>query len=82
MKENNNNVVTVKHVGFGGFLDYPVYKDTKGNLYFDVNGGRGDLNLYNGVHKEKYGEYDGEPNKQIKATIVCEKPYEFKPYTK
>lgn len=80
MMENNNNIITLKHVGFGGFLDYPIYKDSKGNLYFDVNNGHGDLSLYTGVYKEKYGEYSGEPNREFKGTIICEKPYVFKPY--
>lgn len=76
----NNNIVTVKHIGFGGFLDYPIYKDNEGNLYFDVNNGNGNLNLYTGCYKEKYEEFTGEPTREFKGGIICEKPYIFKPY--
>ena len=65
----------VKFVGFGGAFDTPVYKDSKGRLYFDENYGEGGLNLYTGAWKDDCGEICGEPNRRVTEEVICDNPF-------
>lgn len=71
-----------KHIGFGGFGDYPVYEDEKGFLYFDINYGKGKLDLHTGAFRERPDdnmEINGEPNRRFKGTVECDNPYKENP---
>jgi len=72
--------VKVKYVGFGGTgLKYPVYKDNKNHLYFDMNGGSGALELYTGAYyRDDYIE--GEPCSSVEGPVECDEPFVSNPY--
>ena len=69
----------VKYIGKGGFLDTPVYESENGKLYFDENNGYGELSLYTGAYRDKYGEIWGEPCNAVKEPVECENPYKVHP---
>ena len=71
----------VKFVGFGGAFDTPVYKDSKGRLYFDENYGECGLNLYTGAWKDDCVEICVEPNRRVAEEVKCDKPYVKNPKT-
>ena len=68
--------LVVEHVGFGGYMDTPCYKDQNGKYYFDEGDLHGTLKLYTGAYlDEACGEICGEPNNLVTRLVVCENPY-------
>lgn len=67
----------VKYIGFGGNnILYPCYVDENGRVYFDINDGKGFLNLYTGAYR--YPEDDniyGEPYSYVEGEIKCDHPF-------
>ena len=59
----------VKLVGIDSW-DRPVYKDKSGNLYKDVNLGRGELDLHTAVNNDFYGEPDSPISDYIKVSVI------------
>ena len=59
----------VKLVGIDSW-DRPVYKDKSGNLYKDVNLGRGELDLHTAVNNDFNGEPDSPINSDIKVSVI------------
>ena len=59
----------VKLVGIDSW-DRPVYKDKSGNLYKDVNLGRGELDLHTAVNNDFYGEPDSPISDDIKVSVI------------
>ncbi len=59
----------VKLVGIDSW-DRPVYKDKDGNLYKDVNLGRGELDLHTAVNNDFYGEPDSPISDDIKVSVI------------
>ena len=59
----------VKFVGIDSW-DRPVYKDKEGNLYKDVNLGRGELDLHTAVNNDFYGEPDSPISDDIKVSVI------------
>lgn len=73
----------VTFVGFGGIgTDYPVYKDEKGRLYFDLGNCDGELKLNTGayIHPED-GDITGEPCCLVTEEVECDNPYIRHPRT-
>lgn len=68
----------VKYIGFGGgYAEYPCYEDEKGKLYFDLNDGRGELNLHTGAYRHPEDkDICGEPNTKVKDVVECDKPFQ------
>lgn len=67
--------MVVKYIGFGGgYAEYPVYQDTNGKLYFDMNNGQNGLCLYTGAYK-KNGLIEGEPVSEVQDTVECKEPF-------
>lgn len=71
----------VKYIGFGGgYTEYPCYEDEKGKLYFDLNDGRGNLDLYTGAYRHpEDGDIIGEPYDSVKEEVECEEPFQRHP---
>lgn len=72
----------VKFVGFGGYMDTPVYEDENGKLYFDENHGRYGfgLNLYTGAWKDpECNEICGEPCNRVTEPVECDEPFVSNP---
>ena len=65
----------VKLVGFGGYLDTPVYEDENGKLYFDVNDGRNGLRLYTGAWRDDCDDICGEPYRKVTEPVECDEPF-------
>ncbi|MBQ8424842.1 MAG: hypothetical protein IJY25_00910 [Bacilli bacterium] len=59
----------IKLVGIDSW-DRPVYKDKEGNLYKDVNLGRGELDLHTAVNNDFYGEPDSPISDDIKVSVI------------
>jgi len=59
----------VKFVGIDSW-DRPVYKDKEGNLYKDVNLGRGELDLHTAVNNDFYGEPDSAISDDNKGSVI------------
>lgn len=59
----------IKLVGIDSW-DRPVYKDKEGNIYKDVNLGRGELDLHTAVNNDFYGEPDSPINSDIKVSVI------------
>lgn len=69
-------MLKVKFAGFGGYMDsIPCYEDEKGNLYFDENDGKNELNLYTGAYKDDCGEICGEPTHKVTEEVECDRPF-------
>lgn len=67
--------MTVNFIGFGGLgIEYPCYEDEKGKIYFDLNDGKGELNLYTGGYKKDEDIY-GEPCSPVKEKVKCNNPF-------
>lgn len=64
----------VTYIGFGGgYEEYPCYEDEKGRIYFDLNDGRGKLNLYTGAYRHPEDQdICGEPNCQVTEKVECD----------
>lgn len=67
----------VKYIGFGGgYMEYPCYEDKNGKIYFDMNDGRGKLNLYTGAYRHpEDGDICGEPNMEVTEPVECDEPF-------
>lgn len=67
----------VKYIGFGGgYMEYPCYEDENGKIYFDMNDGRGKLNLCTGAYRyPEDGDICGEPNMEVTEPIECDEPF-------
>ena len=67
----------VKYIGFGGgYMEYPCYEDENGKIYFDMNDGRGKLNLCTGAYRHSEdGDICGEPNKEVTEPVECDEPF-------
>lgn len=66
----------VTYVGFGGgYAEYPCYEDEKGKLYFDLNDGRGELDLYTGAYRDEDGEILGEPCSAVTESFEYTNPF-------
>ena len=67
----------VKYIGFGGgYVEYPCYEDENGKIYFDMNDGRGKLNLCTGAYRHlEDGDICGEPNTEVTEPVECNKPF-------
>ena len=67
----------VKYIGFGGgYMEYPCYEDATGKIYFDLNDGRGKLNLYDGAYRVPGNiGIEGEPCNRIKEKVECDDPF-------
>ena len=59
----------VKFVGIDSW-DRPVYKDKEGNIYKDVNLGRGEIDLHTAVNNDFYGEPDSPISDDIKVSVI------------
>lgn len=67
----------VKYVGFGGgYAEYPCYEDENRNLYFDLNNGKGTLNLYTGAYRSSEDDFiEGEPDTSVTEQVECDNPF-------
>lgn len=65
----------VKYIGFGGYIELPVYEDENGKLYFDQNNGRNGLALYTGAYRDGSREISGEPNVKVQEKVECDDPF-------
>ena len=67
----------VKYIGFGGgYMEYPCYEDENGKIYFDMNDGRGKLNLCTGAYRHpEDGDICGEPNMEVTEPVECDEPF-------
>ena len=63
----------VEYIGHND--EYPCYKDENGKMYFDINDGRGYLDLHTGAYETECGEICGEPNMRVMEPIECDKPF-------
>ncbi len=66
---NNAKELNVKFIGIDDW-DRPVYKDKKGNLYKDVNLGRGIISLCTVCNDDFYGEPHIPIKDDVKINIV------------
>ena len=57
------------YIGTGQF-DTPAYKDDSGNIWLDINLGKGELDL----HRSANNEVDGEPDYRIQGEYVVVTP--------
>lgn len=71
----------VKFIGFGGYIDTPVYENENGRLFFDANNGYGELDLHTGAYRDKDCPDDicGEPGYRVTEPIECDEPYKVNP---
>lgn len=65
----------LKYVGFGGYGEYPCYEDENKKVYFDINNGKGGLNIYSGAYKDEFGDICGEPCSKVNEDIECDEPF-------
>lgn len=68
-KKDTQKELKIKLVGIDNW-DRPVFKDESGNVYKDVNLGRGVLALHTSSSNDFYGEPDMPINDDIKVNIV------------
>lgn len=67
--------MNVKFIGFGGSgVEYPCYQDENKNIYFDINHGRGTLDLHTGAYRHPGdNEIWGEPISRVYESIHVSK---------
>lgn len=66
----------VKYVGFGGgYLEYPCYEDENGNIYYDLNDGKNELDLCTGAYRTEWDEIYGEPCDRVTEPVECDDPF-------
>jgi len=57
-------------------MEYPCYADKNEKLYFDLNDGNGELNLYTGAYRyPEDKDICGEPYDEVKVPVYCENPF-------